>query len=456
MHFPRRRRLIVAAAVVTAFAAPAAARADAVTDWNTYANAAIFATTPPAHYAVIKTAMVQAAVYDAVNAIAGGYRPYLKTTVRADPMFSQDAAAATAAFLVAKALAPSQLGTLQTRYDASLVAIPDGPAKTGGIAVGKAAADALLAARANDGRNGTFTFVVGTEPGQWRSSPPFFLLDPAPWVGNVTPFLIPNAAMLRSRGPNALTSKHYRDDFNEVKSLGSLTSTTRTADQTMAAIFWQAQPGGLYGDVMRTLSARFGLSTAQNARLFAMASLAAADGAIACWNDKYYWNFWRPIDAIRNTPTTPSDRKSPVGDPTWTPLFDPSTATTPPLSTPAFPDHPSGHSCVSSATLNVMQDFFGTDKIAFDIVSPRFPPAEALHALLAGAPGGHRRTRLGRDPLPDRGRTGRGDRQEGRQVGAEALLPAGRLREKTTRIRREEETTKRAMGLEPTTLSLGS
>ena len=382
MHLSRSRTLIVAAAVVAAFAVPATARADAVTDWNIYANAAIFATTPTAHAAVVKTAMVEAAVYDAVNAIAGGYRPYLPTPA-ADPLYSQDAAAATAAFRVAANLVPSALATLQARYDASLLAIPDGPAKTGGISVGEAAATALLAARANDGRGGAFDFVLGTTPGAWRTSPPFFGLDPTPWVANVTPFLLPNAEMLRSEGPNPLTSKAYADDFNEVKSLGSLTSTTRTADQTMAAIFWQSQPGGLYGGVMRSLSARYALSTAENARLFASSSLAAADGAIACWNDKYYWNFWRPIDAIHEAAS--DGNPATVADPTWKPLFDPSTATVPALSTPAFPDHPSGHSCVSSAALNAMQDFFGTDKITFDIVSSRFPTQPRHYARFSDA-----------------------------------------------------------------------
>jgi hypothetical protein len=187
----------------------------------------------------------------------------------------------------------------------------------------------------------------------------------------VRPFLIPSAEKLRSKGPNALTSKAYAKDVNEVKAVGSLMSTKRTADQTMAAIFWQAQPGALYGGVMRSLSERYGLSTAENARLHAMVALAAADGAIACWNDKYYWNFWRPIDAIHEAAS--DGNPATVADPDWKPLFDPATPTAPPLSTPPFPDHPSGHSCVSSATLHVMQEFFGTDKIPFDIVSPRFP-----------------------------------------------------------------------------------
>ena len=177
--------------------------------------------------------------------------------------------------------------------------------------------------------------------------------------------------MLRTKGPNKLTSKAYADDFNEIKSIGSFSSTTRTADETNAAIFWQSQPLGLYGGVMRSLSARFGLTTAQNARLFAMVSLAGADGAIGCWNDKYYWNFWRPIDAIRLAAS--DGNPATEADPAWRPLFDPATPTTPPLATPNFPDHPSGHSCVSSAILNTMRDFFGTDHIAFDIVSTRFP-----------------------------------------------------------------------------------
>jgi hypothetical protein len=364
------RRVALATAVIAACALPTAARGDAVTDWNSAANAAIFSTNPTAHAAVLSTAMVQGAVYDAVNAIAGGYQPYLPTPA-ADPTYSQDAAAATAAFRVVASLVPSQLGTLQTQYQKSLAPIADGPAKAGGIAVGEAAAAAMLAARANDGRNGPFTFVIGTTPGAWRPSPPLFLLDPTPWVGNVKPFLVPNAAMLRTNGPNRLTSRAYARDLNEVESLGSLTSTTRTPDQTMAAIFWQSQPGGLYGGVMRSLSARFGLTTAENARLFAMASLAAADGAIGCWYDKYVWNFWRPIDAIHGADADGNRRTR--ADPAWKPLFDPSTPTTPPLSTPAFPDHPSGHGCVSSATLNAMRDFFGTDRIAFDIVSSRFP-----------------------------------------------------------------------------------
>ncbi|MGZ4418632.1 MAG: hypothetical protein ACXVRV_10700 [Gaiellaceae bacterium] len=283
-------------AALVALGAPAVARADAVTEWNINATTAILASGPTSHASTLSFAMVQGAVYDAVNGIDRGYQPYL-VMPRANPWDSEDAAVATAAYRVLVAVVPSSqtvaLANLATQYAASLAAIPAGPAKDGGIAAGEAAASAMLAARTNDGRNPTtpFPFVFGTTPGVWRVSPPLTTPDPTPWVGNVKPFLVPNAEMLRTKGPNALTSKTYARDFNEIKSVGSFSSTTRTADQTNAAIFWQSNPLGLYGGVMRSLSARFGLTTAQNARLFAMATLAGADGAIGCWNDKYYWNF---------------------------------------------------------------------------------------------------------------------------------------------------------------------
>jgi PAP2 superfamily len=364
--------LAVAFAALAALGGPAIARGDAVIDWSNYAQTAILTTTPPptAHASTLSFAMVQGAVYDAVNAIGGKYHRYLVRPA-ATPFDSKDAAAATAAFQVLKALYPGQLVTLQANYNSSLAAVPDGVAKANGISVGEQAAAAMLQRRANDGRGVPYTFVIGTTPGVWRMSPPLFLKDPSAWVGGVKPFLVPNVKMLRSKGPNRLTSAAYAKDFNEVKEIGSLTSTTRTPDQTMAAIFWQAQPMALYGGVMRLLSARLHLTTAGNARLFAMVSLAAADGAIGCWNDKYYWNFWRPTDAIRQADT--DGNAATTADPNWWPLFDPTTATLPGLSTPAFPDHPSGHSCVSSAIMHTMQKFFGTDKLAFDITSPRFP-----------------------------------------------------------------------------------
>ncbi|HEX5618793.1 MAG TPA: vanadium-dependent haloperoxidase [Solirubrobacteraceae bacterium] len=366
-----RRLLLVCA--LTVLGAPSVAHADAVIDWNVQAQTTILAPAPTAHASTLGFAMVHGAMYDAVNAIDHRYEPYLDVP-RARRHASKDAAAATAAFRVLAALYPDQLATLQARYDASLDAIADGRAKRRGIAAGEAAAAAMLVARANDGRlpAGTpYPFPLGTTPGAWRVSPPLTAVDPAWWVGNVKPFMIGRGDRFRTAGPNPLMSKAYARDLNEVKTIGAFDSPLRTADQTTAAIFWQAQPLLLYSGVMRDLSARFRLSTADNARLFGMVTLAAADGAISCWNDKYYWRFWRPIDAIRLADTDGNPRTD--ADPAWRPLFDPATPSTPPLVTPNFPDHPSGHSCVSSSVVHALQSYFGTDRIAFDVSSPRFP-----------------------------------------------------------------------------------
>ena len=339
-----------------------------VIQWNANAQAAIIGTAgqgPTVAY--LHFAMVQGAVYDAVNAIEGGYQPYLGAPEMADPSDSVPAAVATAAHDVLVALFPGQVTTLDGQLATSLSTIPDGPAKTGGIEVGAAAAAAMLAERTNDGRFSAFTVVQGDEPGEWRStaftSTGAPVVEPAPWVGNVTPFLIPSAEALRSDGPRPLTSDAYARDLNEVKRLGSLTSTVRTNDQTEAAVFWQANGALLFNSIMRQLVTSQELDMAGAARMFAMGDMAGADGAISCWNDKYYWNFWRPITAIRLADT--DGNPATVADPTWTPLF----SGAPPLTTPAFPDHPAGHTCISGAVVETLKDFFGTDKVSFSAMS---------------------------------------------------------------------------------------
>ena len=246
----------------------------------------------------------------------------------------------------------------------------------------------MLAARANDGRNGPFTFPIGSEPGAWRPTPPTFALDPAPWVANVRPFLVPSAASIRSDPPNPLTSNAYANDFNEVKSVGALANTTRSADQTEAAIFWQDHGPALWNRVFGALSASHGLDIADNARLFAIENLASADGAIGCWYSKYYWNFWRPITAIREAAS--DGNPATEADPAWMPLFDPATPQFgSPLVTPGFPEHPSGHGCISGAIVRSLQHFFGTDKITFNAFSNRTRTtrryqrfSQALHEII--------------------------------------------------------------------------
>jgi PAP2 superfamily len=362
--------LPIALALVT-LTLPRLARADAVTDWNLIASNAIVVTAgQPPPVSVLHFAMVHGAVYDAVNAIDRGYRRYLVQPA-SNPTDSKEAAAATAAFRVLVSLFPGQVGTLRPLYDAYIAALPDNPpgSRAAGIAIGEATASAMLTNRMNDGRFGPSPTPHPVAPGVWRPTPPSNALDPAPWVGNVRPFLVPSAEMLRTDGPNALTSDEYAEDFNEVKELGSLTSKTRTPDQTDAAIFWQDQGMALWNRIFRTLAASQNLGIVDSARLFAMENLAAADAAIGCWNDKYYYQFWRPITAIREAETDGNPATS--ADPPWLPLFDPATPVchTPLLVTPPFPDHPSGHCCATGAYVNTLENFFGTDKISFSAFS---------------------------------------------------------------------------------------
>ena len=389
----RRRRLhpatVAAVAVVSAVAlvpvgaavgvasrsAPAAATTDTsvLRAWNERAQGIAVGLRPTAHGQTRGMAMVQGAVYDAVNAIDRGHAAYLLDVDSLDvPAWaSSDAAIATAAHDVLHGIAPSTAWPgLDTALADTLAAVPDGPAEDEGVRAGRAAAAAMLEARRGDGFMAPWTFVIGTEPGDWRPVTPT-ALDPDAWVARLRPFLMRAPDQFRTEGPNPLTSAEYTKEFKEVKSLGALDSATRTADQTMAAIFWQFAPAALYNGMARDLVVGRSVGTVDGARLLAMINLAAADGAIACWNDKYRWSSWRPMAAIREAGT--DGNPATVPDAGWRPLFDPSTPTTPPLTTPPFPEHPSGHGCVTGASVGAFTEFFGTDKIAVDIRSGRFP-----------------------------------------------------------------------------------
>src|SRR5829696_7046416 len=216
------KRLMLVATIVGALAAPAVARADTVTQWNQNASTALMVTAAQGpQLSVPNMAMVHGAVYDAVNAIDGGHEGYLLSSRVATPSDSMDAAAATAAYRVLVHLVPAQQATLDAQHAASLGAIPNGSSKTRGIAVGEAAAAAMIAARTDDGRLGPFRFAVGSGPGVWRPVLPAFANDPNAWLKDVKPFLIRSSSQFRSRGPLELTSRKYARESDEVKSLGS-------------------------------------------------------------------------------------------------------------------------------------------------------------------------------------------------------------------------------------------
>ena len=354
------RRLLIAA-LLGALVVPASAHADAVTDWN--ANAVSALVTSAGQSPTVSTvhlAMVHGAVYDAVNSIDGRHDAYL-VDVRARRWYSRDAAAATAAYRVLLGIVPAQQATLAAQYDRSLAAIPAGPAKSGGIAVGEITAAAMLTARMGDGRFGTYRFPAPANPadpwpaGQWRPVLPAFVNDPAAWMKDVRPFIIADPARYASRGPDPLTSRRYAREFDEVKAVGSATSTTRTPDQTDQARFWAEGPQP-WTRVARQLVVDRGLSSADSARMFAQLYMAGADTIISVWTDKARWLCWRPITAIREAASDGNPDTAP--DAGWTPL----------INTPPYPDQPSGLSSVSAAMAETLDATFGRH-VRFSVTS---------------------------------------------------------------------------------------
>jgi hypothetical protein len=328
--------------------------ADTVTEWNLNAtNALIVSAAQPPQVSVPHLAMVQGAVYDAVNAIDGGHEPYLSSSPSAQPSDSEEAAAATAAHRVLAHLVPAQGPTLDGLLATSLAGVPDGPPKTRGIAVGEEAAAVMIATRRFDGRFGAFRFSVGMAPGVWRPVAPAFANDPNAWLKDVTPFLIEGPSQFRTKGPLALTSQRYAHEFDEVKSVGSLTSTVRTADQTHAARYWAENPPATWSRIFRTISAQQGLTLAENARLYAMLYMSATDALISVWDDKARWSNWRPLTAIHEAGGDGNPRTQAQDG--WTPL----------IANPPYPDHPSGHTGLSGSIIKTLQQFFGTDAIAW-------------------------------------------------------------------------------------------
>jgi hypothetical protein len=344
-----------------AAAPPHEADASSVTQWNLIAVNTLAGLPQPAGGAApasqINMGMVQGAVYDAVNAITPKHhRPYVLKR-RFGNTASDEAAVATAAYLVLKNIVetvpqgiafPTRgtvLASLETQYDASKDAIADSPFKNQGIAAGTAAAQAMIDARQGDGRFGPSQWVPSSAPGHWS-----LLLgqanDPTPWVGGVKPFLLQSSSQFRSAGPPALTSAAWAADFNEVKALGRATGSTRTDTQTYIARWWQSNPMASWNDVARQLIARNHLNAADAARVLAMENMAGADAAINTWNDKYHFDFWRPWNAIVRASEDGNDAT--VADPAWTAL----------IAAP-YPDHVSGHLGLDSSHTFVLRKFFG-------------------------------------------------------------------------------------------------
>jgi hypothetical protein len=313
--------------------------------------------------------IVHAAIYDAAVAVEGGYRPYAPTP-KAPAKTSPEAAIATAAHDTLTGLQP-QLGAdqaiLDNDYSAYLAALPNGTATRNGIAVGHQAAQSVLALRADDGRGCSTTLqelgLPAARPGVWQpnaTGPVLGLCLPG-----MRPLALKSASQFRPVGPNALSSRNYAEDFNQVKELGQSGSTNRTPDQTNEARFWTDHDIRQWNDGMLRLAAARGLDLVRAARMLAMAHVASADAMIACFDAKYHYWFWRPYQAI---PQADADgNRATMADATWHPLG----------ATPNFPEYPSAHACHSTAVVEALDVFFGTDKVSLILTSraPNLPEA---------------------------------------------------------------------------------
>jgi PAP2 superfamily len=322
------------------------ARADAVTDWNVIA----INTIPPGVAGPPQARIlgyVHAAVFDAVNAVERKYTVYA-VDVKA-PDASVEVAAAGAAHGMLTRIFPAQKEPLDAALANSLKAIPAGPGKTEGLAVGNSVAEHLYAASLNDNANATTpAYVPGQSASAWRPYPETQEPRGLTW-GGIKPFMLKTADQFSTPGPLPVKSSEYAKEVEEVRVLGAANSSQRNGEQTAVAIFWTVSMPTIMNDIARKAAAKKGNDLAANARLFALLNMAMSDASVATWQLKFEHKLLRPVIAIRNAPAL--ENPGIQHDPNWEPL----------LVTPGHPDYPSGHCAAAGATVAILQKFFETD-----------------------------------------------------------------------------------------------
>jgi hypothetical protein len=322
------------------------ASADQVTRWNQIAtDASTVADTNPLRESCV-FAILHVAIHDAVNAVDSRYEPYLPRTSPV-PGASVEAAIASAAHDTLVALLPDSKVSFDAAMEDTLRTVPDNSKKTAGLEVGRAAAAAILAARQNDGENRTLQYTPGTKPGDYRPTPPDFTPAFNAHWGSVTPFVLKSSAQFRCAEPPAVNSPRALADIEEVRAIGGSKSVTRTAEQSEIGRFWYENSPRGWNRIAREVAAARQFDVWENSRLFALVNLALADGYIAGFETKYYYNYWRPVTAIRER------------DSEWLSY----------LWTPPVPDYPSTHTVEGAAAATVMARFFNTDLISFSMTS---------------------------------------------------------------------------------------
>ena len=347
--------------LATAFAARAKAD-DPIAAWNEIAEKAVKTAGAPPPVAALDFAIVHLAIYDAVESIDRRYEPYHVLVVDAHGSMSAAAAKAGHDVLVGLFGPTPAIDTAYTNYLTTNGINPLDP----GVTVGAQAAASILALRSNDGRFpiNPPPFLGSTAIGLWRPTPsllsgppPSFAPGLTPWVASVTPFTMKSNSQFRVDPPPSLTSDLWADNYNEVMAIGSLTSTTRTAEQTEIGYFWADSGPVLWQNALRYISLNYLDDIGDSARMFALVETSMADAQIACWDSKYFYNFWRPITAIR---LGDQDGNSETAvDPNWQPL----------INTPNFPEYPSGHASISGAISHVLRLFFHANELNFQMTT---------------------------------------------------------------------------------------
>jgi len=335
-------------------ACPAAA--DVLTDWNEKTVAFVTPRmVPSAGQRVV--AIVQVAMFDAINSIDRRYRPYV-AQLPAAPTASREAAAAAAAGSVLAGLHPQAEAELKAATSAYLAAIPDGAGKADGIKLGEAVAARILEARTKDGADAPDAYRYKTTPGRYVPTP---ITVSSTWP-QVMPFAMKTPAQFRPQPPIALDSERWAADYNEIKDLGAKNSSKRSARQTEDARFWLITGPQSTEPLVRQVVAARNASLIDNARLMALSAVAAADAAIAVMEAKYHYEFWRPLTAIRNG----DDDNNPATerDATWQPIDN----------TPMHPEYPCAHCIISMAVATALEVALGTaDVPEISMTSPTAP-----------------------------------------------------------------------------------
>lgn len=349
-------QLRVGILLAIAIALPFVCFADVVTEWNQKAGASVLEAKIYPFAGTRVMAIVHTAMFDAINSIEGRYTPY-KFKVSAPAGSSSEAAGVAAAHATLVSLFPEQRAALDAAFAASLAQIPDGPGKTGGIAVGEAMAAKVLAWRASDGADAPNTYRPVTTPGTYITT----TLPIGTQWGNMTPWATESGAQFHPAPPPALSSAEWAADYNEVKQIGGKKSARRTSEQTEIARFWIITGPQSFDPIVRQLAAAPGRSLSQNARLFALVEMAVADSYIAVFEAKYSFNFWRPVTAVRNGDV--DGNEATARDPGWEPLVD----------TPLHPEYPCAHCINSGAARAVLESEFGTEPNPLTMTSATAP-----------------------------------------------------------------------------------